>query len=144
MKRIAGLCGVDVSNVGEALKRLKEHGYVDWTSRPGNGKSRCSNLYRINYDLVPRLHDHPCPEREEETAIEEVEAYVRESIPDDVVGGSNIIQAVVDRLVEMVPGANRGPKLYRWLREAQRGEGDSSIDEVIKEEMDLHPVESKE
>lgn len=48
--RISMLCGKDISNVDNALKRLKENGYIDW-NKTWDVQRGCwsTNRYKINY-----------------------------------------------------------------------------------------------
>ena len=132
---IAKWCGVDVSNVADALKRLRLHGYIDWERRWDNDKGRCyTNAYRINYGLVRRRQPNPLPEQEEENATREIEEYVQKATGADYDTAFDVVEAVKARICQDVRVKNPGRYLWRLLREAQRdGTGGSRLDRFIQE-----------
>ncbi len=132
---IAKWCRVDKSNVADALKRLRLHGYIDWKERWNPDKQRWhSNTYRINYGLVGRRQPNPLPEQEEENATREIEEYVQKATGANYDTAFDVVEAVKAKLCQDVPSENPGRYLWWLLREAQRdGTGGSRLDHLIEE-----------
>ena len=132
---IAKWCRVDRSNVADALKRLRLHGYIDWKERWNPDKQRWhSHTYRINYGLVRRRQPNPLPEQEEEIAAREIEEYVQETTEADHDTAFDVVEAVKAGLCQDVRVKNLGRYLWWLLREAQRdGTGGSRLDHFIQE-----------
>ena len=132
---IAKWCGVDKSNVADALNRLRLHGYIDWKNRWNPDKQQLhSNTYHINYGLVPRRQPNPLPEQEEGIAVREIEEYVQKATGANYDTAFDVVEVVKARLCQDVPSEYPGRYLWWLLRKAQRdGSGGSRLDHFIQE-----------
>ena len=124
--RIAKLCGKDRSNVDDALKRLRENGYIDW-DKSWDDRRGCwrTNRYTINYSADKP--DNPLPEHEEEQAIEELVHCIKEHLSSDYQTASTIAEHIRASLWQTSSKETMGPVLWKLVRDVQRNSPDNNM-----------------
>lgn len=135
--RIAMLCGKDISNVKNALKRLRANGYIDWekTWDVNRGCWR-SNRYKINYPTDKP--ENRLPENEEEQAFEELVQLIKERLSLDYSSAYDIAEHIKASLWQNTSKETMGPVLWKFVRDAQRNSSNNKILDSL-----IHDAQSK-